>query len=247
MRRRALLPLCLFAFLAACQKQATKTEARAPESLPKIAAPSDPSSAAQISGTVDFNGDPPNAAAIDMSADPGCRGRIQSESVVVHDRKLQNVFVYLKGGFMFAPPLEPVVVEQRGCQYVPHVVAVSVLQPVEFSNTDPTNHNIHGMPHANEAWNASQPSQAPPMMRTFSHPEAMIPVKCNQHPWMRMFINVSDSPFFAITDAQGHFEMKGIPPGTYDLVFVHETLGQQTHSIILNAKQQKTVEVSFAH
>ena len=83
------------------------------------------------------------------------------------------------------------------------------------------------------------------MTRSFSHAETMIRVKCNQHPWMNMYINVSDSPFFGVTDAQGRFTLSGIPPGTYDLVFVHESLGQQTRSVTLAAHERKTVDLSF--
>jgi plastocyanin len=245
MSYRALVFFCLVAFLAACQKQPTNTGTGYPASSPKIAAPTDPATAGQISGTVYFKGAPPKLAAIDMTADPGCRGSHQSETLVVHDGRLQNVFVYVNGSFTLAPPGNSLVVEQRACQYVPHVVAVAAGQSVEFRNTDPTIHNIHGMPQANDAWNASQPAQAPPMTRTFQHAETMIPVKCNQHPWMKMYINVADSPFFAVTNPQGHFDIGNLPPGTYDLVFVHETLGSQTHSITVGPKERKVIDVSF--
>ncbi len=245
MKLRAPLLLCLLAFCVACQKQPAETTAGNP-STSKIPLPADAATAAQIRGTVSFQGTPPRRVPIDMSADSGCRGDNYGESLVVNDGKLQNVFVYIKGNFAFSPPASPVVVEQRGCRYVPHVVGATVSRPIEFRNADPTIHNIHGMPTANDAWNASQTAQSPPMTRTFRHAETMIPVKCNQHPWMKMYINVVDSPFFAVTDAQGRFDLSGIPPGTYDLVFVHETLGQQIHSITLAPRQQKTVDVSFA-
>ena len=60
-----------------------------------------------------------------------------------------------------------------------------------------------------------------------------------------MYVNVSDSPFFAVTDREGHFELEGVPPGTYDLVFMHETLGMQRHTVTVGAKEEKTVEISF--
>jgi plastocyanin len=245
MKLRALLLLCLLICSVACQKQPTNT-ARVTPSRPTIQLPADPAAAAELSGTVSFQGAPPRRIPIDMSADAGCRGENYSESLVVNDGRLQNVFVYLKGGFAYAPPAQPVVVEQRGCRYVPHVVGVTVSQPVEYRNTDPTIHNIHGMPKDNDAWNVSQTGQSPAMTRVFHDPELMIPVKCNQHPWMHMYINVVDSPFFAVTDAQGHFELKGIPPGTYDLVFVHESMGQQVHAITLAPKQHATMDVSFS-
>lgn len=199
-----------------------------------------------IRGTVYFSGPHPKVSPINMGADPSCKGTNESESIVVNEGKLQNVFVYLEGGFTFSPSPQPVIVEQQGCRYVPHVVAVAVGQPVEFRNLDGTNHNVFGMPHENDSWNVSQPSQAPPLIRSFRHAESMIPVRCNQHPWMKMYINVSDSPFFGVTDREGHFELKGVPPGTYDLVFVHETLGRQRHEIAVEANAPKIVDVSFA-
>jgi plastocyanin len=199
-----------------------------------------------VSGTVYFSGAPPKLSPINMSSDPGCKGANSMESLVVNGGKLQNVFVYLEGGFTFSPSTEPVIVEQQGCRYVPHVIAVAVTQPVEFRNLDGTNHNIFGMPHQNDSWNVSQPSQAPPLTRVFRHAETMIPVRCNEHPWMKMYVNVSDSPFFAVTDREGHFELKGVPPGTYDLVFVHEVLGAQRHTITVSAKERKTVDIGFA-
>jgi len=245
MKTWALLLFSLLAAFVACQQSPSNSAAEKSASPAAAVQPADPAAGATIRGTVSFAGVPPRPVPIDMSADSGCQGANSSESIVVNDGRLQNVFIYLDGGFTFSPSPEPVVVEQRGCRYVPHVVAVAVTQPVEFRNTDSTNHNIHGMPQANDAWNTSQPGQAPPTTRRFRHAEAMIPVKCNQHPWMKMYINVSDSPFFAVTDAQGHFEMRGIPPGTYDLVFVHETMGNQRHKVTVQTKESKSIDVSF--
>ena len=243
-----LLAVCLVLNFLACQRP-PREESRnsASRERPNVAAsPADPALNGVVSGTVYFSGTPPKFATINMSADPSCRGTNYLESLVVNDGKLQNVYVYLEGGFTFSPSPEPVVVKQQGCRYVPHVVAVAVTQPVEFRNLDQTNHNIFGAPHQNDSWNVSQPGEAPPLTRSFRHAETMIPVKCNQHPWMKMYINVSDSPFFAVTDREGHFELKGVPAGTYDLVFVHETLGTQRHTITVGVKEQKTVDVSFA-
>jgi plastocyanin len=245
MKFRALFAVSLLAISVACEKPRVETAEENP-SAPRITLPADPATAAAISGTVSFQGKPPRRIPIDMTADSGCKGDNYSETFVIDDGKLQNVFIYLKGSFSYTPPATPVVVEQHGCRYVPHVVGATVSQPIEFRNTDPTIHNIHGMPQANEAWNVSQTRQSPSMTRAFRHPELMIPVKCNQHPWMYMYINVVDSPFLAVTDAQGHFELKGIPPGTYDLVFVHESMGRQIHSITLAPKQHTTIDASFA-
>lgn len=245
-----LFAIFLLLNFADCQKPPAENSSRESGSPTRagVAAPTSADSGMNgiVSGTVYFSGTPLKTAPINMSADPSCKGANQSESLVVNEGKLQNVFVYLEGGFTFSPSPQPVIVEQQGCRYVPHVVAVAVTQPVEFRNLDGTNHNIFGMPHANDSWNVSQPSQAPALTRTFRHAELMIPVRCNQHPWMKMYINVSDSPFFGVTDREGHSELKGVPPGTYDIVFVHEMLGTQRHTITVGAKEQKLVDVSFA-
>jgi plastocyanin len=238
---RGILPLVALALMIACHKAPSERDSPV---VPRIAVDHDPS-AGDVSGTVYFQGVPPQPIAIDMRSDSGCKGSNYSETRIVHEGKLQNVFVYIDGGFTFSPSLEPVVVEQQGCRYLPHVIAVEVTEPVQFLNLDPTNHNILGMPRANPRWNSSQPSAAPPEARSFAHAENMIPVKCNQHPWMKMYINVSQSPFYAVTDAKGHFAFRGVPPGTYDLVFVHESLGEQRHTITVRPHRQETVDVGF--
>jgi len=247
--RALLLAICLVCNFLSCQRPPAETPGRESGSRARAnvaASVVDPAMNGTIGGTVYFSGISAKVSPINMSADPSCKGVNQSDSLVVNDGKLQNVFVYLEGGFTFSPSPQAVIVEQQGCRYVPHVIAVAVSQPVEFRNLDGTNHNIFGMPHQNDSWNVSQPSQAPPLKRSFQHAETMIPVRCNQHPWMKMYINVSDSPFFGVTDREGHFELKGVPPGTYELVFVHETLGTQRHTVTIAAKEQKTVDISFA-
>ncbi|MBV9609377.1 MAG: carboxypeptidase regulatory-like domain-containing protein, partial [Acidobacteria bacterium] len=79
----------------------------------------------------------------------------------------------------------------------------------------------------------------------FARPEVLIPVKCNQHPWMKMFIGVSKSPFFAVTDKNGKYELKGLPPGTYTIAAVQEKLGEKDQQVTVGAKDSKTVDFTF--
>jgi hypothetical protein len=106
-------------------------------------------------------------------------------------------------------------------------------------------HNIHPTPKDNREWNESQAPQAPALEKSFAREEVMLPVKCNQHPWMRMFVNVSKSPFFAVTGPDGKYEIKGLPPGDYTIAFVHEKFGEQTQKVTLAAKDSKTVDATF--
>jgi len=73
----------------------------------------------------------------------------------------------------------------------------------------------------------------------------MLPVKCNQHPWMKMYINVSKTPYFAVTKDDGKFEIKDLPPGTYNVVAVHEKLGKKNTSVTVTPKQAATADFSF--
>ena len=212
------------------------------------AAPIDPATAATVIGTVKFEGAAPKPAKIDMSQDANCKGSNTAENVVVAGNNLANVFVYVKEGLgnrTFAAPSEPVVLDQSGCRYHPHVLGVMAGQSVKIVNSDPTTHNIHPTPKDNREWNESQAPQAPALEKSFAREEIMLPVKCNQHPWMKMFINVTKSPFYAVTGPDGKFEIKGLPPGEYTLAFVHEKLGEQDQKVTLSAKESKTLDLSF--
>ena len=118
-------------------------------------------------------------------------------------------------------------------------------QTIEIKNSDATTHNIHPTPASNREWNESQPPQAAPLEKNFAREEIMLPVKCNQHPWMKMYLNVVKNPFFAVTDKDGKYEIKGLPPGDYTIAFVQEKLGEQTQKVTVAAKDSKTVDAAF--
>ena len=244
------LALCALLVLAACNKKeeapAASPAAETPAATP--ATPIDPATVASISGTVKFDGAAPKASKIDMSQDPGCKGTNEAENVVVNGGDLANVFVYVKDGLgnrNFDVPKDPVVLDQKGCQYHPHVLGVMAGQTVQIKNDDPTTHNIHPTPKDNREWNESQPPSSPALEKNFAREEIMLPVKCNQHPWMKMYVNVVKSPFFAVSGKDGKYEIKGLPPGDYTIAFVHEKLGEQTQKVTVAAKESKTVDQSF--
>jgi len=250
------LTISLLAVLAllltiACNKSSeqsnNKTEEK--EAAPAAAAtPIDPATVATVQGQVKLGGTAPKPSKIDMSQDPGCKGTNQAETVVVDNGELANVFVYVKDGLgnrAFDVPKDPVVLDQKGCQYHPHVLGLMTGQTVQIRNDDPTTHNIHPTPKDNREWNESQPPSAPALEKNFAREEIMLPVKCNQHPWMKMYINVVKSPFFAVTDKSGKYEIRGLPPGDYTLAFVHEKLGEQDQKITVAPKDSKTVDQTF--
>lgn len=209
-----------------------------------------------VSGTISFAGKAPTPVSIDTSMDPVCSlagGKVASEQYVIHGGKLANVYLYLRSGpdaAMHAAAFsnQPVVLDQKGCQYTPHVIALMQGGSVEFRNSDSTMHNIHTMPTeaGNQTIDISQSPHGAPLTKQFSKPELMMPVRCNNHPWMNAFINVSSTPFFAVSDASGHFTIHGLPPGEYVLAAVHEKLGEQTLPVHIAADGNAIVGFTFA-
>jgi len=184
-----------------------------------------------ITGTVAFTGTPPAPKKIDTSADPVCGQKnpnLTTEDAVIKDGKVANVFVYIKDGtladnskigdYTFPTPTQAVVLDQNGCHYRPHVIGIQTSQKLSITNSDPTQHNIHPTPKNNPEWNQTQPNGAPPIEKTFARAETLIPVKCNQHPWMKAYIGVLKHPFFSVSAEDGTYTIKGVPPGTYTVV-----------------------------
>ena len=184
-----------------------------------------------ISGVVSYNGTAPAAKKIDTTADPACakaNPNLMTDETLVTDGKLANVFVYIKDGtaeggkkltdYTWATPTNAVQLDQKGCHYTPHVLGVQTNQKISITNSDQTQHNIHWIPKQNPEWNQSQANGAPPIEKSFQRAEILVPVKCNQHPWMKAYIGVMRTPFFAVSSTNGAYEIKDVPPGTYTLV-----------------------------
>lgn len=224
-------------------------------SAPPVAAlpPLDETTLGSISGKIRFSGPKPVRKPIDMDAVPACTEKTKTrplteEVLVSTDGTLQNAFVYIKSGLQDRPwpvPAAPARLDQTGCMYHPHVLGLMVNQPLEIANSDRTNHNIHPTPHSNREWNESQPPQGDLKVKTFTAQEIMIPVGCNVHPWMRAYIGVLKHPFFAVTGADGAFQLKGVPPGEYVLEVWHEKLGTRDIKVKVDPKAAATADVSF--
>jgi plastocyanin len=207
-----------------------------------------------LTGVVKFEGAAPKPSRIDMSADPYCAKAhstpATTEDIVVGAAGvLANVVIYVSDGLgarTFQPPQQPAVFEQKGCQYKPHVLALQANQKLEVVNSDETTHNIHPNPNNNREWNMTQPHGVP-LEQTFAREEIAIPVKCNVHPWMRGFIAVFKHPYFSVTDKNGNFDLKDLPPGTYTITAWHEKLGTLSQKVTVGAGETKTLDFTFKH
>ena len=213
----------------------------------------DAATAATVTGTISFAGTAPAPVPIKMTSDPSCAQpgappAVREDVMVGSGGGLQNVFVYVKDGLgnrTFAAPEAPVVLDQKGCHYLPHVLGIQVGQPLEIRNDDATLHNVHAMAKQNAEFNQGQPLQGMKNIHTFSTKEVMVPFKCDVHGWMNAFIGVLDHPFYAVTSADGSFSLKGLPPGTYTIEAWHEKLGTQTQMVTVGEKETKDVAMTF--
>lgn len=233
--------------LSGCGKTAKKA-------VPAPLAPAvDPATAASITGTVKFEGKPPTLAPIDMSAAPACvkaNPKPVFPPVVVtgKDGALANVVVYVKSGlghYRYPAPETPVTLDQKGCMYVPRVVALMVGQPFHVSNGDLTLHDVHPILHNNPSWDQSQLPGTPPVNATFSEPEFGAIVGCMIHPWMEAYLFVFDQPYFEVTSTDGKFELNNLPPGTYTIEAWHEPHETLDQTVTLGSKESKEISFTF--
>ncbi|HVB86335.1 MAG TPA: carboxypeptidase regulatory-like domain-containing protein [Candidatus Dormibacteraeota bacterium] len=213
----------------------------------------DPATAAQITGTVKFEGTPPHFNPIDMSAAPACvkansKPVIPQVVVTGAHGALANVVVYIKSGigrYRYPTPESPVILDQKGCMYAPHVLALMVGQQFEVANSDLTLHDVHPMLENNPSWNMSQLPGSTPATTKFSSTEFADPIVCMIHPWMQAYLFVFDQPYFAVTSKTGSFELKNLPPGTYTVEAWHEPNQTQDQTVVLGPKGSKSISFTF--
>ena len=219
---------------------------------PAAAAPAAVSAdAATVTGLVKFEGAPAAMPALQMGADAACQAQhktpVKDEEVVVGPAgELANVLVYVKNAPAAPANSTPAMLDQKGCQYIPHVSAIQVGQPLQIKNSDNTLHNVHAMPAVNKQFNEGQPVQNMVSTKKFDKVE-MTPfrIKCDVHGWMKSYMAVLPHPWHGVSGANGNFTIANLPPGNYTLVAWHEKYGTQEQQVTVGAKEQKQVSFTF--
>jgi plastocyanin len=226
----------------------------APAAAAPVAAPASAPAAggATLAGKVAFEGAAPKMELIKMEADAYCKAEhkepVYSQEVVVNSNNtLRWVLVYVKEGVTgnYPPPKEGVTLDQRGCQYAPHIFGIQVGQTLKILNSDSTLHNIHALPKKNTEFNIGQPFPKMVTEKKFDQVEVPVRFKCDVHKWMGAYCAVLNHPFFAVTSDQGTFEIKNLPPGNYVIEAWHERYGAQTQNVTVTGAESKTVDFSF--
>jgi uncharacterized membrane protein/plastocyanin len=203
-----------------------------------------------VKGTVRLDGKPPPLKELNLgTCTTEAKGPVYSDTVLVKDGKLQNAFIWVKKGLESykspAAPEEPVVMDQKGCLYAPHVIGARVGQQIIFLNSDPILHNVRTVAEENAPFAEMMPTKDMRLAKTFDKQEVMVRAKCDVHPWMAAFVGVVNHPFFAVSSAGGEFTLQNLPEGDYEVEAWHEAFGRQTQKLKIEARKSATLAFTF--
>jgi hypothetical protein len=217
---------------------------------PRIPTPLDRAQTGTLTGTVGFQGEPPAMPPLRITSECAAEheGAVTKGDVLVKDGRVQNAFVWIKDGLgdrVFATPATPITIDQTGCFYVPHVAGVQTCQEVVFLNSDPFMHNVHGAPADSPGWNFSMSIKGGKRTIRIPHPEVMVSVRCDVHPWMQVYLGVVDHPYFRVTGPDGTFRLADVPAGDYVVGAWHERFGTREARVTLAAGETKDLAFSF--
>lgn len=202
-----------------------------------------------ISGVVKFKGAPPARAPLEVNKDKevcALTPKLSRDLIVAPDGGIQYAVVSLTNiqkGKPFAQ--EKVVLDQKGCEYMPHVVQMPAGGSVEILNSDGILHNIHTYSKDNPPLNRAQPKFKKTLNETFAKPE-VVKLTCDVHGWMSGWLVVQDHPYYAVTDEKGAFKLTDVPAGDYELKVWQEKLGETTQKVTVQPGADTTVTFELA-
>jgi hypothetical protein len=182
-----------------------------------------------VRGIVQILGVPPRRKRVRLDQDPKCQalhtGDLLNDNIVVDPaNNVRWAFVYVERGNTTSPPrpLPPVLLDQVGCRFDPHVLGVQVNQPINIFNNDRLLHNVHSLPFENKEFNFGLPAAGLFETKRFTKKEVMIKIKCDIHPWMNAWVGVLDHPYFSVTGESGNYGIVNLPPGRFLIKVWHE-------------------------
>jgi len=211
--------------------------------------------AATITGTVTYEGKVPNLRPLSMDADPVCaskhKGPVPSQKLELGKtgNTMGNIIVRvvsgLPAGKTYPPPKDPVVMDQNGCIYEPHVFVIQEGQTFKVLNSDGILHNVHALPKVNSQFNMAMPASRKEAEHVFEKPEGPFEIKCDVHPWMTAYTMIVTNPFYSVTKADGKYTIKDLPAGTYEIEAWQERLGKKVEKVTVGENETKTVDFKF--
>lgn len=203
-----------------------------------------------VKATVRLEGAPPPNKELNLgTCTTETKGPAFADTVLAKDGKLQNAFVYVKKGlesYKGPPaPAEPIVMDQKGCLYRPHVIGAQVGQKVVFLNSDPVLHNVRTVADVNATFNEMMQTKDTRLTKTFDKEEVPVRAKCDVHPWMSAFIGVVPHPFHAVTGDAGEITLQNVPEGEYEIEAWHEAFGRQSQKVKVEARKTAQLTLTF--
>jgi plastocyanin len=209
---------------------------------------------ATITGKITFDGKRPEPKPLTATPEQqkGCCPEGKSVNVTdptfLIDEKggIANVLVTIEaGGAELVVPKDPIVLDQRQCVFEPHCTIAPAGAKVAFLNSDNVSHNVHIYAAKNDSFNDTIAAGARKEV-VFQKAEK-IQVKCDIHPWMSSYLFVVDTPYAALTKADGTFSLTGLKPGTYKVKLWHETLGRgEAQAVVKDDGTCAPIEVKMA-
>ena len=224
--------------------------------------------AGTITGTVMYDGDAPARPDLTATNDQHCIDAVKgtkSEALVVSKGKgIKNVVIYarVRGAKVTVPDKNPVM-DQRGCAYYPHVLAVVAGSTVDLTSSDPVSHNVHSHAKKNEAINLLIPQPGKIIPHKIEKAEE-IKFTCDIHAWMTGYIVAVPSNFFTVTGYKddkdawissddyekstdaGNYTLADVPAGTVRVVAWHEELGSANKKVEVSGSGDVVVNFTSA-
>ncbi len=212
--------------------------------------------AGDITGTITLKGAPPKEKDITpLKEDANC-GKLHSDMPTTHfyvvgpKGELADVVVSLQGisGKSTGSSAPAAELDQKGCEYIPQILAIQTGQKVQVKNSDPVLHNVHDVPASgsgNQEFNQAQMPNGPDLSFTFSKPEEFLKFKCDVHPWMFAWVSVFDHPYFAVSGKDGTFKIANVPAGKYTLQAAHRKAGKATQEIEVKDGEATKVDLTL--
>jgi len=238
-----------------CGKEQEESSAEKPASTAETPATGDATAyraaavqnGATIFGKVTFKGKwSPSTISVTKDQEVCGKSKKIPALLVSEDEEVQDAVVYItdiKQGKKIEQ--QKVTLDQKACEYHPHVLAFPAGSTVEIKNPDGILHNIHSYSEKNDPFNMAQPKFKKTLTVTIEKPE-IIPVKCDVHAWMSGWFFVAESPYFSVTDNEGSFKLADVPPGEYMLEAWHEKLGKQSRKIKVGSNETTELKFEFS-
>ena len=240
--------ICHFSLACSGEKPAPgdQTDQSLPHPLPAVF-PAFPDAGA-IEGRVLFQGEEaPRSTLVRNTTDPHECGEVQSlrNIRVSRNQGIGDTIISLANVFLppdYEVPVSTLVLDNRECQFEPHVAVLTTGSSLETTNSDAITHTVHlyGLFNLNVALGPGQSR----FVRRLDHPGWYI-VKCDLHGWMQAYLRVDEHPFHAVSSSDGSFRILNLPAGSYRLEAWHEYFGREEREIVVQAGETSTLTIVY--